>query len=178
MSRAQPWLHLVLTGPMGSGKTTVGEILAADLGVPFLDSDFQIEASLGVTGRLLAERQGVERLHDAEAEALEKALEGTEPSVIAAAASIGDRSDLVAALAGDDAFLVLLVGEPEVLVGRTDSGGHRRRFDMDEFRRSAARRTRQVGTVADLVVDVTIETPDQIARRILSAARDGSVPAN
>jgi len=37
----------VLVGPMGAGKTTVGGLVAARLGVPFLDSDAIIEARAG-----------------------------------------------------------------------------------------------------------------------------------
>jgi shikimate kinase len=38
---------LVLVGPMGAGKTTVGGLVAERLGVPFLDADDVIEARAG-----------------------------------------------------------------------------------------------------------------------------------
>jgi shikimate kinase len=38
---------IVLVGFMGAGKTTVGRLLAAKLGVPFEDSDHVIEAQAG-----------------------------------------------------------------------------------------------------------------------------------
>jgi len=38
---------IVLVGFMGAGKTTVGQLLAAKLGVPFADSDHVIEARAG-----------------------------------------------------------------------------------------------------------------------------------
>jgi shikimate kinase len=37
----------ILIGPPGSGKTTVGELLAARLGVGFVDTDARIEAAVG-----------------------------------------------------------------------------------------------------------------------------------
>ena len=37
----------VLIGPPGAGKTTVGSLLAAALGVPFTDTDAEVEASAG-----------------------------------------------------------------------------------------------------------------------------------
>ena len=49
--------HVVLVGLMGSGKTTVGEALAAALGVPRHDSDADIERDTGLRGRDLAARQ-------------------------------------------------------------------------------------------------------------------------
>ena len=41
--------HVVLVGMMGSGKTSVGRRLAARLGLPFVDSDRQVEARTGRT---------------------------------------------------------------------------------------------------------------------------------
>ena len=38
---------VVLVGPPGAGKTTVGQVLAARLGVPFEDTDALIEATAG-----------------------------------------------------------------------------------------------------------------------------------
>lgn len=40
---------LFLIGPMGSGKSVVGKKLAAKLGVPFVDSDREIENRTGAT---------------------------------------------------------------------------------------------------------------------------------
>lgn len=40
---------VVMVGMMGAGKTAVGRALAARLGVPFLDSDSEIEAAANMT---------------------------------------------------------------------------------------------------------------------------------
>ena len=42
-----PARHIVLVGPMGSGKSTLGRALAARLGLAFIDVDACIEASAG-----------------------------------------------------------------------------------------------------------------------------------
>ena len=39
--------NLVLIGFMGTGKTTIGRILAARLGYPFVDSDRKLESQEG-----------------------------------------------------------------------------------------------------------------------------------
>ena len=40
---------VILIGPMGSGKTTVGAALAKELGLPFRDTDTLIEEQTGKT---------------------------------------------------------------------------------------------------------------------------------
>jgi shikimate kinase len=40
-------LHVILIGPPGAGKTTVGTALAVQLGVSFTDTDAQVEAVAG-----------------------------------------------------------------------------------------------------------------------------------
>ena len=41
-------MHLSLIGFMGSGKTTVGKMLADRLGRPFVDTDAMVAAALGM----------------------------------------------------------------------------------------------------------------------------------
>jgi shikimate kinase len=39
--------RVILIGPMGSGKTTIGRLLASQLGIPFRDTDHVIEEKAG-----------------------------------------------------------------------------------------------------------------------------------
>ena len=50
--------NLFLTGPMGAGKSTIGRQLAKQLGLPFHDSDHEIEARTGVDIPLIFELEG------------------------------------------------------------------------------------------------------------------------
>lgn len=49
---------IVLIGFMGAGKTTVGGLLAENLGMPFVDSDDVIERSEGLAVREIFETRG------------------------------------------------------------------------------------------------------------------------
>ena len=42
-------MNIFIVGPMGSGKTTVGKIVAGELFLDFHDTDAKIEDSTGVT---------------------------------------------------------------------------------------------------------------------------------
>lgn len=155
-------------GPMGSGKTTVGSIVAESLGRPMVDSDQQIEGQYGKTGLALAEEHGVPWLHAAEAEALRQAVEAAEPSVIAAAASTGDLEGIETLLGAENIVVVLLVGDTEVLARRAKSGKHRRQIDVARSQELAERRNERLLSVVDGVIDVTTPTPDEIAQLVLS----------
>lgn len=67
---------VVLVGPPGAGKTTVGEVLAARLGVAFVDTDQVVERE---TGRTIADifiEDGEEAFRALEVAAVGAALEG------------------------------------------------------------------------------------------------------
>jgi shikimate kinase len=67
-----------LIGPMGSGKTAVGRQLARTLGLPFHDSDAEIERRTGVDIAFIFEKEGEAGFRQREREAIEAltALEG------------------------------------------------------------------------------------------------------
>ena len=160
--------HLVLMGAMGSGKTTVGSIVAGRMGRRLIDSDAQIETQYGLTGRQLVDERGVSWLHRAEAEALCQAVSVLEPSVIAAAASTGDLEDVATVLAGDDVVVVLLIGDAEVLALRGKSGEHRRPIDVGRSRALAEQRNKRILPVANGVIDVTTSKPEEVAAMVMS----------
>lgn len=74
--------NIYLVGPMGSGKSAVGRVLARMVDAPFLDSDAEIEKRTGVDISYIFEREGEARFRQREKEALE-ALTMLEPLVLA-----------------------------------------------------------------------------------------------
>src|SRR5690606_34046622 len=65
---------VVLIGPPGAGKTTVGRILADRLGVPFRDTDADVEAVAGKPVSDIFIEDGEARFRELEAEAVRQAL--------------------------------------------------------------------------------------------------------
>ncbi|GGO18725.1 shikimate kinase [Microbispora rosea subsp. aerata] len=65
----------VLIGPPGSGKSTVGRLLADRLGLPFRDTDADVEAAAGKSVSDVFVEDGEERFRELEAQAVRDALE-------------------------------------------------------------------------------------------------------
>lgn len=72
---------VVLVGMMGSGKTAIGRALAQRLGVPYVDSDAEIEAAAKATIAEIFEKSGEAFFRDREAEIIARLLQ-TEPCVL------------------------------------------------------------------------------------------------
>ena len=145
-------------GPMGAGKSTIGRLLSERLGRRSLDSDEQIQETHGYSPRVIASREGVASLHEVEARMLRAALAGTDPRVIAAAASTGDLPDIADLLSAPDVGAVLLEGDLGVMIDRAAGGRHRRSLDATEYQDLARRRHERLLPLADLVVDTTSQS--------------------
>jgi shikimate kinase len=160
---------IVLIGPMGAGKTTVGGLVAARLGSAVRDTDHDVEATAGRT------------ISDIFVEDGEEAFRALERAAVAAALATHDG---VLTLGGgavlDPATRELLAGHDVVFlrVGLSDAvkrvglgtgrplllGNVRGRIKtlLDE-------RTPIYESVATLVVDTDGRTPEDVAEEIVAA---------
>ncbi|WP_163558061.1 shikimate kinase AroK [Halomonas sp. NO4] len=70
--------NLILVGPMGAGKSTIGRLLAAELSRDFLDSDHEIQARCGADIPWIFDVEGEAGFRQREAQMIEEitALEG------------------------------------------------------------------------------------------------------
>jgi shikimate kinase len=68
---------IVLVGLMGAGKSTVGRRLARRLGLPFVDSDAEIEDAAGLSAAELFERYGDADFRDGERRLVARLIDGT-----------------------------------------------------------------------------------------------------
>jgi shikimate kinase len=68
---------IVVVGLMGAGKSTVGRRLAKRLGVPFVDSDAEIEDAAGFSAAELFERFGDADFRDGERRLVARLIDGT-----------------------------------------------------------------------------------------------------
>jgi shikimate kinase len=156
---------------MGSGKTTVGRILADRLARPFVDTDEAIESETGRTVRDIFEHDGEETFRTLEARVVADLLARPAPAVVAAAGGVVLAGANRAALRGAGT-VVWLQAAPRVLVGRVEAqaDGHRPLLDDDApaaLAQMAADREALYREVASMTVDVDGLTPDEVVDAIV-----------
>ncbi|WP_422926199.1 shikimate kinase [Singulisphaera sp. PoT] len=176
---------LALVGLRGTGKSTVGRILAERLGWPFADADHEIEARSGTSIRAIFEEQGEGAFRDWE-ETILADLTGRPGTIVATGGGAVLRETNRARL-GSFGFIVWLVAAPSELADRlrSDSRGLAGRpaltsaGTIDELAQVLEARTPLYEEVADLVVETAGKTPEEVATAILeswSTPAESSVP--
>lgn len=149
--------HIIITGAMGAGKTTVGRLLGVELGLSFLDSDEVIEGRWGETGAAIAAREGVERLHEIELEVFLELCSRDTRTVIAPASSVVDHVEGRAAMVEN--ITVWLTARDEVIVRRRARGDHRRPVGGTERADLRLRRDPRLEAVSDIIIDTSDLSP-------------------
>lgn len=165
-----PGQHVVLVGLMGTGKTTVGRILAERLHRTLHDSDLVIEARTGRTVRQIFQDDGEPAFRELETDVLLEALADTTPAVIAAAGGVVLSERNRVALVTAPAKVVWLRADPENLVDRVRTGVHRPALDDDPegaLRRMHETREPLYRQVADMIVSVDGRSVHEVAEAIL-----------
>jgi shikimate kinase len=169
------WLKrsLVLVGMMGAGKTAVGKALAARLGVPFLDSDAEIERAAAMPIAEIFERDGEAFFRARETEVLSRLLDGP-PGVLSTGGGVF-LSQTNRNIIAEKGVSVWLKAEPDLLWSRVRHKTTRPLLRTSDPRGTLERlcaERRPAYELAELAVDCAPEVPiDAMADRVLAALR-------
>ena len=164
---------IVVVGFMGAGKTTVGRLMAAKLGLPFADSDHVIEEQAGrPIPRIFAE-DGEPAFRDLEHAAIAGLLGG--PDTVLAlgggAASHPATRSLLAAVP----VVYLRVGFAEAM-SRVGGDKGRPMLARPDVQSLYAQRQALYASVATLTVETDGRLPEEIVHEVLTAIDGGSLP--
>ncbi|MGA3082000.1 MAG: shikimate kinase [Terracidiphilus sp.] len=167
-----PPRRIVLTGFMGSGKSTVGPLIATRLGWSFVDADDAIEAEAGITIAEIFARHGEADFRSREHAAIAR-LAQTDALVLALGGGAiehpATRALLLTALG---TLLVHLEVELATTLKRC-SGTEQTRPILADQANLASRYQRRLPLyrMAHVSIKVDALTPEQVVDAILSAAR-------
>jgi len=162
--------HILFCGTAGSGKTTVGALVARALGREFVDTDRAVERAAGNSVAAIFAREGEPKFRALERAAVVRALASPKPSVI----SLGG-----GALENDETFadarrhtLVWLKATVPTLAARLSGNGDRPLLTGDPLAKlhalAAEREPRY--RQAHLIVDAAL-APKGVAASVLEALR-------
>jgi shikimate kinase len=82
-------MKVLLMGPMGAGKSTLGKILSTELGWPYFDNDGEITSNYGLSASEVSALP-IEKLHELESQYLRDVLKRPESFIAGVAASVID----------------------------------------------------------------------------------------
>lgn len=82
--------NLVLIGPMGAGKTSIGKRLAERFGLAFVDADREVEAQTGVSVATIFDCEGEAGFRERERTALAKVLAGRDTLIATGGGAVLD----------------------------------------------------------------------------------------
>lgn len=162
--------NVILAGFMGSGKTTVGRILARDLGWEFLDTDREIEIREGMSIPEIFESRGEAAFRDLET-AIARELKTLHHHVVATGGGFMVRPEnrSEAAVAGP---VVLLIATPEQIWHRVKRSRHRPLLQTEDPEgriRELLKQREDAYASIPIRVETGGKTPYSIAEAVLKA---------
>ncbi len=166
--------RIVLVGFMGSGKSTVGRLLARRLGWSFEDMDRRIEQRAGRTVAAIFEGGGEPAFRALEREEA-RALGVKTRCVIAAGGGAFARED-TRVLLQQGALTVWLRVALETALARVPLDGSRPLAGNHDIMRALLADREPSYGMADVTVDAT-GTPDEVADRVVALVRGRRGPA-
>ena len=165
--------NIVMVGFMGSGKSSIGRILARRLGYRFIDTDRKIIEREGMEISEIFALHGEEYFRERETDVL-RTLHGKEHCVIATGGGIVLRENN-RSLLRDLGFVVGLTANQEVIFERVSRNTKRPLLrtpnPRETIQEMLAARSALYEAAAEFTVDTSLLTHEQVAECILTQSR-------
>jgi shikimate kinase len=109
--------HIILTGFMGTGKSTIGKAIAKRLGRPFIDTDTLIEDEVGVTISAIFAERGESQFRLLERAVINRVCTQQQAAVIATGGGAMVNEENVQRLK-ESGTVICLTATPEIIFSR------------------------------------------------------------
>ncbi|MCF3629671.1 shikimate kinase [Thalassospiraceae bacterium LMO-SO8] len=167
---------IVLVGLMGAGKSSVGRILATKLGLPFIDSDDEVETAAGCSIEDIFEIYGEPAFRDVEERVIDRLLNG--PPMVLSSGGGAFMNPRTRARIAETATSVWLRADLEILERRTKRRAAGRPLlkgtDPSEKLKQLINERYPVYEQADIIIESVDETPEKTADKIIEKLTDGT----
>lgn len=165
--------NVYLVGPMGAGKTTIGRLLAQQIGLEFLDSDHEIEAATGVDIPTIFEYEGEDGFRQREERTIDE-LTQRRGLLLATGGGVVKNPNNRNHLSARGAVIYLKVSVAEQL-RRTKHDRNRPLLQTENpkaiLEKMAGERSPLYEEIADYVFDTDNKTAKQVVNEILTALK-------
>ena len=157
--------NVILTGFMGTGKSSIGKMLATKLGRPFVDIDKKIEAETKLSIPKIFELYGEAHFRELEKSAVRELSKRRGLVIATGGGTVKDEENLC--LLKSSGIVICLTTEPEEIFNRTARRGERPVLDSNGDERLATIKRllaerKKFYDCADYQIDTTERSPIQI----------------
>lgn len=167
--------NLILTGFMGTGKTSLGKLLAEKLGRGFVDLDQKIEQDTGLSIPQIFEMYGEKYFRELEKKAVAEVSQRRNLVIATGGGTVKDEENI--SMLKSSGMMICLTTEPEEIFRRTERRGERPVLDesaedrLATIKKLLAEREKFYAQ-ADYTVDTTDWSPLQIMNDICKHFRE------
>jgi len=164
---------LVLVGMMGAGKSSIGWRLARKLGIPFHDTDQEVERAAGCSVADIFETWGEKAFRDAERRVIKRLLSGPVQVISTGDGTFADEGSR--GLIKENALSLWLRADPEVLyerVIRRDTRPLLFEGDAKQILEELVERRYPLYEKADLIVESNDDAHEATVERVIEVLKE------
>lgn len=171
-------MNIILIGIGGSGKSTIGKLLAKKLGNTFMDTDTMVEDKLKMTIPNIVEKFGWDKFRDFESQIIDTICK-LDNTVISSGGGVVIRDENISKMKVNGTF-IWLKANIDTLVERIGDGKNRPIFTSSkyikyELKQIYSGRKKLYTKASNYIINTDNKTPQQIVTEIISYLKIGKL---